>query len=253
LLAFLALSSASARWMASAARTALVELLQGKLSKNVMERVCREVDGLFPAPREITMSCSCPDWAGLCKHVAATLYGVGARLDHHPDLLFTLRRVNRDDMVSAVGGDLSLTSAAVASERVLADDDVAALFDLDVSEPMAIWDEARHCHSRHCQGRPTPRKFERPIGHRRHSRASENQDRSEAEDTDGRTGERACNGSEAAPDSAPRRAEQCSKGRRGPFPTWARSATPAKPNLKPPRHTLTLRCAGRGRAIAETH
>jgi uncharacterized Zn finger protein len=115
----------------------LVELLQGKLSKNVMERVCREADGLFPAPREITMSCSCPDWAGLCKHVAATLYGVGARLDHDPDLMFTLRGVNRDDMVSAVGGDLPLTSAAVASERVLADDDVAALFDLDMSLPMA--------------------------------------------------------------------------------------------------------------------
>jgi uncharacterized Zn finger protein len=115
----------------------LVELLQGKLSKNVMERVCREVDGLFPAPREITMSCSCPDWAGLCKHVAATLYGVGARLDHDPDLLFTLRGVNRDDMVLAVGGDLPLTCSAVTSERVLADDDLAALFDLDMSEPMA--------------------------------------------------------------------------------------------------------------------
>jgi uncharacterized Zn finger protein len=115
----------------------LVELLQGKLSKNVMERVCREADGLFPAPREIMLSCSCPDWAGLCKHVATTLYGVGARLDHDPDLLFTLRGVNRDDMVSAVGGDLPLTSAAVASERVLADDDVAALFDLEMSEPMA--------------------------------------------------------------------------------------------------------------------
>ena len=55
----------------------LVELLQGKLSKNVMERVCREADGLFPTPGEIRMSCSCPDWADMCKHVAATLYGVG--------------------------------------------------------------------------------------------------------------------------------------------------------------------------------
>jgi uncharacterized Zn finger protein len=69
--------------------------------------------------------------------VAATLYGVGARLDHDPDLLFTLRGVNRDEMVTAVGGDLPLASAAVASERVLAAEDVAALFDLDMSEPMA--------------------------------------------------------------------------------------------------------------------
>jgi uncharacterized Zn finger protein len=135
-------ATAPERWKSICADCAgsvgsLVELLQGKLSKNVMERVCREADGLFPAPREITMSCSCPDWAGLCKHVAATLYGVGARLDHDPDLLFTLRGVNRDDMVSAVGGDLPLTSVAVASERVLAAADVVALFDLDMSVPMA--------------------------------------------------------------------------------------------------------------------
>ena len=48
--------------------TSLVELLQGKISKNVMERVCREGDGLFPSPREIKMRCSCPDWADMCKH-----------------------------------------------------------------------------------------------------------------------------------------------------------------------------------------
>ncbi len=78
--------AAPARWKAICTDCAgsvgsLVELLQGKLSKYVMERVCREIDGLFPAPREITMSCSCPDWAGMCKHVAATLYEVGARLE----------------------------------------------------------------------------------------------------------------------------------------------------------------------------
>jgi hypothetical protein len=59
----------------------LVELLQGKLSKNVMERVCREGDGLFPSPREIKMRCSCPDWADMCKHTSAAMYGAGARLD----------------------------------------------------------------------------------------------------------------------------------------------------------------------------
>ena len=100
-----------------------------------MERVCREADGLFPAPREIKMSCSCPDWAGMCKHVAATLYGVGARLDSQPDLLFRLRGVNREDMVSTVGADLPLTATPAASDRVLADDDVAALFGLDMAEP----------------------------------------------------------------------------------------------------------------------
>ena len=128
--------AAPARWKAICADCAgsvgsIVELLQGKLSKHVMERVCREADGLFPAPKEIKMSCSCPDWAGMCKHVAATLYGVGARLDHDPDLLFTLRGVDRKELVSA-GADLSITEAAAGSERVLAGDDVAALFGLEL-------------------------------------------------------------------------------------------------------------------------
>ena len=126
--------SAPARWKAICADCAgsvgsIVELLQGKLSKHVMERVCRQADGLFPAPKEIRMSCSCPDSAGMCKHIAATLYGVGARLDHDPDLLFRLRGVNRSDLVST-GADLSITEAAAGSERVLAGDDVAALFGL---------------------------------------------------------------------------------------------------------------------------
>jgi uncharacterized Zn finger protein len=103
----------------------------------VMERVCREADGLFPAPPEIKMSCSCPDWADMCKHVAATLYGVGARLDADPDLIFTLRGVDRTELVSTVGADLPLTEAAAASERVLADDDVAALFGIEMAAPDA--------------------------------------------------------------------------------------------------------------------
>jgi uncharacterized Zn finger protein len=111
----------------------LVELLQGKLSKNVMERVCREGDGLFPTPSEIRMSCSCPDWAGMCKHAAAALYGVGARFDAAPDLLFALRGVDRADLISTAGADLPLTQADAASKRLLADDDVAALFGIEMA------------------------------------------------------------------------------------------------------------------------
>ena len=135
--------AAPARWKAICADCAgsvgsIVELLQGKVSKHVMERVCRQADGLFPAPKEIKMSCSCPDWADMCKHVAATFYGVGARLDHDPDLLFTLRGVDRSELVST-GADLSITEAAARSERVLADADVAALFGLEfeVTPPAA--------------------------------------------------------------------------------------------------------------------
>src|SRR3954471_15440835 len=68
----------------------LIELLQGRFSRGVMERICRQNTGLFPSPREIKLSCSCPDSAGMCKHVAAVLYGIGARVDEQPELLFRL-------------------------------------------------------------------------------------------------------------------------------------------------------------------
>ncbi len=117
----------------------LVELLSGKLSKNVMERVCRQNDGLFPSPTEIKMSCSCPDWAGMCKHVAATLYGAGARLDAAPNLLFTLRGVDHADLVAAAAVDLPLTRTAGHRKRILANDDVAALFGVEmVPELLAL-------------------------------------------------------------------------------------------------------------------
>ena len=86
----------------------LVELLQGRLDKGVMDRVCREGDGLFPSPDEIKLSCSCPDWADMCKHVAAVLYGVGARLDERPELLFVLRGVDENKLIASAGQDLPL-------------------------------------------------------------------------------------------------------------------------------------------------
>jgi uncharacterized Zn finger protein len=113
----------------------LVDLLRGKLAGNVMERVCRASDGLFPAPSEIKLSCSCPDWADMCKHVAAVLYGVGARLDAAPDLLFTLRGVDHTDLISTAGADLQITRKGATSQRVLADVDVSALFGLDMAPP----------------------------------------------------------------------------------------------------------------------
>ena len=101
-----------ARWKALSAACAgkvgsLVELLQGRLSDQVMSVVTRHGEGLFPSPREITKSCSCPDWADVCKHVAAVLYGVGARLDRQPELLFLLRGVDHLDLIGAAA-DLSL-------------------------------------------------------------------------------------------------------------------------------------------------
>ena len=102
----------------------LVELLQGRLSKGVMERLCRQQGGLFPRASEIKFRCSCPDYASMCKHVAAVLYGVGARLDHQPELLFRLRGVDQTDLVAVVGSTLPLSKQALAAGRVLQEDDV---------------------------------------------------------------------------------------------------------------------------------
>jgi uncharacterized Zn finger protein len=79
----------------------LIELLQGSLSDNVMEVVTDRKNGLFPLPGEIDLDCDCPDWAVMCKHVAAALYGVGARLDEKPELLFKLRGVDHEELIDA--------------------------------------------------------------------------------------------------------------------------------------------------------
>lgn len=115
----------------------LVELLQGRLAKSVMDRVCRKGDGLFPSPEEIKLSCSCPDWADMCKHVAAALYGVGARLDSKPQLLFVLRGVDETELLARAGQDLPLTRKTSSSAKVLEGEDVAALFGLDMAETAA--------------------------------------------------------------------------------------------------------------------
>jgi uncharacterized Zn finger protein len=112
----------------------LVELLQGRLSKSVMERICRPGTGLFPAPKEIKFDCSCPDWATMCKHVAAVFYGVGARLDEQPELLFTLRRVDAKDLVARAGAGLPLGKKGPAAGKVLDDAKVAGIFGIEIME-----------------------------------------------------------------------------------------------------------------------
>lgn len=108
----------------------LVELLQGRFSKGVMDRLCRQGDGLFPVPMEIRFDCSCPDGAYMCKHVAAVLYGIGARFDSKPELLFTLRQVDPAELLSKAGS--GAVTAPAAGERTLAGDDVGALFGLEM-------------------------------------------------------------------------------------------------------------------------
>ena len=93
----------------------VVELLQGKLSKNVLAIVTDKSEGLFPSPKEIKLDCSCPDWAVMCKHVAATLYGVGALLDKQPELFFKLRGVNHLELIDT---SIAIPSGKTDSETL---------------------------------------------------------------------------------------------------------------------------------------
>ena len=87
--------------------------------------------GLFPKPREIRFNCSCPDWADLCKHSAAVLYGVGLQLDQKPDLLFTLRGVNAGDLIATASQE-AVADLANAGAGELSGADLSALFGIEI-------------------------------------------------------------------------------------------------------------------------
>lgn len=112
----------------------LVTLLQGRLSAPVMERLCRQDQGLFPKPSEIRFQCSCPDHAVMCKHITAVLYGVGVRLDNQPELLFQLRDVDPAKLVENASTSLHDVHSRPTSQRILNDDDVATLFGIDMAD-----------------------------------------------------------------------------------------------------------------------
>ncbi|TDG01491.1 hypothetical protein E1N52_43015 [Paraburkholderia guartelaensis] len=137
------------QWRALSAECAssvdsMVELLQGKLSAAVMGRICKPGSGLFPAPKDIRLGCNCLDGAAMCKHVAAVLYGVGARLDQQPELLFALRGVDLGDLVSSTGANLSGAGAGPVSGKVLDNVDLGDVFGIDIdTEPFADAPPAR--------------------------------------------------------------------------------------------------------------
>ena len=131
---------AKARWAQVRSQCAgqvgsLIELLQGKLSERVMGIVTHRTEGLFPKPAEIAMSCSCPDWATMCKHVAAALYGVGARLDAQPELLFTLRKVDHAELIAQA----ARIEVARPKKRgkTIADDALADVFGIEIEATAA--------------------------------------------------------------------------------------------------------------------
>jgi uncharacterized Zn finger protein len=112
----------------------MVELLQGRFSQAVMERLARPGDGLFPTPQEIEFTCSCPDWASMCKHVAAVLYGVGARLDQRPELLFQLRRVDGSELIAQAGAGVARPTKQPAKAKVLDDSALADVFGIEMAD-----------------------------------------------------------------------------------------------------------------------
>jgi len=108
----------------------VVELLQGQLSCSVMKTITDRQNGLFPQPKEISLSCSCPDWADMCKHVAAVLYGVGARLDQEPELLFKLRHVDHLELINKA--TLKTPQKRSAKAQDLNDQDLSNLFGIEI-------------------------------------------------------------------------------------------------------------------------
>ncbi len=110
----------------------VIELLQGRLSSSVMKIITDKKNGLFPLPNEITLNCSCPDWAEMCKHVAAVLYGVGVRLDKEPELLFKLRQVDPLELISKT--TLKAPSVASGKAKRIDKQNLSDLFDIDIDE-----------------------------------------------------------------------------------------------------------------------
>ena len=135
-------AAAKAKWQALCRECAggigsLVELLQGRFSDGVMNILTRKETGLFPAPKEIKLKCSCPDWATMCKHVAAVLYGVGARLDHSPELLFRLRSVNHEDLIAQAATVTDLTAKGGLPGAEIAESDLTAVFGIEMDTQSA--------------------------------------------------------------------------------------------------------------------
>ncbi len=157
----------------------LLDLLAGRLSGGVMEVVTDPQNGLFPLPGEMSFRCSCPDWARMCKHVAAVLYGVGSRLDTKPELLFALRGVNHEELIAADAEDALAAATTRGKSRRLAKADLGEVFgiDLDVGDESSGNGAATVPTPRPRRGtkpvaKPVAKKTEKKPARRTHARRS---------------------------------------------------------------------------------
>jgi uncharacterized Zn finger protein len=146
----------------SASIESLLDLLAGRFSDGVMQRLTRQKEGLFPSPREIKMNCSCPDYSYCCKHLAAVMYGVGARLDKQPELLFVLRDVDHQELVSQAVAEGNLEKELSGSEghNTLAGEDLGAIFgiELDTASPAPVPTRSKSKPKRELAPKPSTRK-----------------------------------------------------------------------------------------------
>ncbi len=113
------------------------QLMAGKFPKALEEMFTQKGKGLFPSPKEIELDCSCPDWAVMCKHVAAVLYGIGARLDQDPGLFFMLRKAKVNDLVAETVQESKkdlLNRSGKKSSRIIDDKsrNLADMFGIDL-------------------------------------------------------------------------------------------------------------------------
>jgi uncharacterized Zn finger protein len=115
------------------ALTSLTALLTGEFPADLEKSFLARGDGLFPSPREINFDCTCPDWADMCKHVAASLYGTSVRLDEKPELFFILPGMQVEDFVGSVIEEETRDvkeKARVRTSRILSAQDSRRLFGL---------------------------------------------------------------------------------------------------------------------------
>ncbi len=133
----------------------LIDLIQGKLSPEIIALLCRKEEGLFPSPKEIKLICNCPDWADLCKHLAAVLYGVGARLDAQPELFFLLRGVDQNELFSA---DFANELADSGTASTISGGDLGSIFGIELdnldTDIAGIPDEVTVAEAPKKRGRP---------------------------------------------------------------------------------------------------
>jgi len=164
----------------------LMDLLQGRLSTPVMEVITHRETGLFPKPAEISLDCSCPDWADMCKHVAATLYAVGARLDESPEMLFALRGADHMELITAATESVSAnTSSTEDVPDALSDEKLAEVFGIEIESleaaPKSKPAKPRTCKNAAPKPKKTPASASSPVKTSRKKKHGKPQQKKKAE------------------------------------------------------------------------